>query len=470
MKKLFILFSFAIMLASITGAEAANIVYPKTQTVKINSPVTFFIGNEKPDKILKINDEIVKIHQSGGFYHAVKLNNWKNVFLIDNGTPSDLKTYTIIKPITKDNTKTPNYIEYENTKFYKTKSDNVPIRSFPDDTGFNRLQNLQKNIPLNIIGEQGKYYKIKLARDDYAWIDKNYVTELKEKSIYPADIISYEFEEDDAARKFVVKLSNKQPYVLSETRNFKQDDGGYQPYSDGLDLTIYNVNHQPENKFDFHINSDTNLYGYKSYYNEANELIVYVKKQPIISHSYPLKGLKITLDAGHGGSEYGAIGCLGDKEKDLNLKFVQEMKTALEKAGATVFLTRDSDKEIGLYERVTFSQNNNSDIFISIHLNALPDTLAESNRSGLGVYYYYPQSNNLARTILKTMSKSLSMNNDNVHQESFAVIRNSESLSVLVEIGYIINPEDNAKLINSDFQKKAAQSLVRALENYFNDL
>lgn len=452
------------------GAYTAEIVYPKTTNVKINSPVTFFIGNEKPGNKLKINDEEVKLYPSGGFYHAVKLNDGNNIFKIDNGNPRETKVYKIYKPTVKSDTKISNYISYDSNITFITIADNVPLRAYPSEDGYSRLQHIQKGVPLNIIGEQAGYYKIKLARDDYAWIDKKYTAKAENLDDSAANILSYSFEENEKTKTYTIKFDKKEPYILSEKRYFKVIENKYEPYSNGLDLTVYNVDNEPENKYEFHITNCTDLYGYKVYYNDANELIITIKKQPKVSHSYPLKGINITLDPGHGGSEYGAIGCLGDKEKDINLKFALELKKALEKAGAKVYLTRKDDSEIGLYDRVKYSQDKNSDIFISLHQNALPDKLAETMKSGTGVYYFYPQANNLARTILDTMTKSLSMNNDKVHQESFAVVRNTESLSILIEIGYIINPEDNEKLINPEFQKKTAQAIVKALERYYNDM
>lgn len=180
--------------------------------------------------------------------------------------------------------------------------------------------------------------------------------------------------------------------------------------------------------------------------------------------------MKITIDPGHGGNEFGAIGCLGDKEKDVNLSISQKLKEKLENAGAKVATTRIDDTAISLTKRVEISQNNKADVFISIHNNALPDFAAKSNRSGSSVYYFYPQSKELANRILDVLTGELCMNNDKVRQESFAVIRNTESPAVLIELGYMINPEDNAKLIDCDFQEKAADAILHGLENYFNEV
>lgn len=453
-----------IMLAG--TAYGAEIVYPKSENVTINSPVTFFIGNEKPDKELYINGEKVKIHPSGGFYHVVKLNTGENVFNIDNKT-DDAKIFKIRRPVkAAEKKETTAYKSLSEPAIYITKNENSPLRNAPDDNGTSRLQNLPKDIPLKIIGSLGKFYKIELGQDDFAWIDKNNVAPAN-YDYTPAKIESFTYEEDSSKITYTVKLNKKVPFVASEKRVFDVINEKYEPSADGLDITLYNINGYPDSKYELNFNQENMLFGYKINFTDGNEFKVEIKKTP---QSETLKGLVITLDPGHGGSEYGAIGCLGTKEKDVNLSIALKTKDLLEKAGAKVYITRTDDSYLGLHDRVKFSQKNNSDIFISIHSNALPDSLAETYRSGTSTYYFYPQSAPLARALITTMTKELRTANDKVRQESFAVIRNHESVSVLVEVGYMINPEDNSKLVNPEFQQKAALSILHGIERYINEL
>lgn len=465
-----VLFLGFVVLTCCNACFSAQIVYPKTSSVTINSPTTFFIGNESPKNELTINGEKVKLHSSGGFYHVVNLTEGNNTFTIDNKVSPPV-IYTITRPKVSDKTEDIKYKEYELPAVYLTKSNNVPLRNAPDDRGESRLQNIQVNTPFNVIGEYGNFYKVKLAQDDYAWIGKNnLVKQPSEFDNSPAKILSFTFEEDAAKKTYTIKLDKKVPFILSEKRSFELIDNKYQPYANGLDLTIFNLKNFPDNKYELGINTKFKLFGYKAGYNNGNELIIEIKKVPDISTKKSLKGLRITLDPGHGGSEYGAIGCLGDKEKDINLAIALKTKEVLEKAGANVYITRTSDIDLGLYERVLFSQANNTDIFISIHGNALPDSQAATYRSGTGVYYFYPQSNHLARIMQETLVKELGTKDDKVRQESFAVIRNTESIAILLEVGYMISPDDNAKLVTPEFQQKTANSILHALERYANEI
>lgn len=451
-----------------SNSYGANIVYPKSDNVVINANTTFFIGSEDPQKTLKINSENVEIHPSGGFYHVVNLVEGENQFTIDNGV--EVKVYTIIKPSKKI---TPEFfkIMFAEPIMYTVSTDGAPLRSTPFDGGINRLQHLEKGIPLKIIGEYGNFFKVQLARDDYAWIGKNFVQINKSYDYSPAKMTNYTLVENEQKRTYTIKLDKKVPYILSEITGLvpDDDDGNYTEKNNTLNLVIYNVDGFAENKFELNIKPTGRMIGYKSYYNQNNELVIEIRNFPKIDSKNPLKGISITLDPGHGGDEYGAIGCLGDKEKDINLAISLKLKDYLQKSGANVFMVREDDRYVDLYDRVKFSQDHSTDIFISIHNNALPDDLAALRSSGSSIFYFYPQSQELATKLLMAITKDLPMDDDRVRQASFAVVRNTESQSVLVEFGYLINPVDNALLITSDFQDMAAQSILHGLENYLND-
>ena len=454
MKRMNLSLISALLLAVVavpTTANSAEIVYPKSNNVVINSAETFFIGNEKPDKALKINGENVSIHSSGGFWHVVKLDYGENKFVIDNGNDTQIYNITrnnINSTIKEEST----YQSYEKPLIIETNADNVPLRSMPNDFGLNRLQHLQKDIQMKVVGEFGNYYKVQLSRDDFAWLSKDYANKLDTNDLNQQKIIAFDYHEDSTKRIYEIKLSDKVPYTLSE--------------SDGLDLVVYNVKDYPYNKYEFHIANSGKLFGYKSYYTDDNRLIIEVKKFPDINKSTPLKGLKIAIDAGHGGTELGAIGGLNDNEKDVNLEISKILKENLETNGANVIMTREDDSFVGLNDRVEIANKNNAQIFISIHNNALPDSAAHLKSTGSETYYFYQQSKELAKDVVEALAKETGFKNNGAKAQSFAVVRNTNCPAILVEVGYIINPEDNAKLIDKDYQNKIAEAILHGLENY----
>lgn len=454
------MFSFLIILLMIVflnipqSVQAVNIVYPKNQNVTINADKTFFIGNENPTMELKINNESVKIHSSGGFKHTVYLNYGQNKFVISNG--KEEKNYNITRPLKKNvPLAEKKFIKYETPVVVRTTEESNPLRSTPVDSGLNRLQHLQNGIDMLAIGEYGDFYKILLDRDDVAWINKSNVTKIDSETINSASILNVDTKFTDDEEIFTFKLSEKVPYVLSENG------------LNGYTLTLYNMNQElyPFGRYEFPIAQDGKNFGYSSAYNENNELVIRINK-----YLHSLKGLKITIDPGHGGSELGAIGCLGDKEKDVNLQIALKLKSKLEKEGAVVFLTRENDSYLGLAERVDFTNKNDSQMFISIHNNALPDSLADKDASGTEVYYFYSQSRYLAKVISTELSSEIGFKNRGAKGGSLAVIRNTNCPAVLVEVGFMIDPEDNSLLIKSDFQDKIAGGILKGIKRYFDGI
>ena len=467
MKKLLFLLGFVLL--TINVSCAFEIVYPTKQDVEINSPVTFFTGYENPELELKINDEVVKLHESGGFLYPVKLEKGENVFNIDNGELT--KTYTITNNQTYlDIKKETPITNYSSAKYFVVSKPNTPLRAEPVDGGINRLQHFDNGVLLKIVGEKDEFYMVELAQDSYAWIAKTSVVEKEDIDYSLTKIQNYTYNETKEKRVYTIKLEKKVPYILTENRIYKIDEETNKttPSAKGLDLDIYNVDGFLDNIYKLHIDRIGKLCGYKIYYTPSNELVVEVKT--FNKYKTPLQGRTITVDPGHGGTELGAIGCLEDCEKDINLAIALKLKDYLIENGATVIMTRDCDCDLSLNDRVKISQDNNSDAFISIHNNSIPDNKAFSNPTGTSTYYYYDQSRELADKLQDELTKTLNSKNEGVIQQSFAVVRNTQSPAVLVEVGYMIVPEDMVKLKDENYQDDVAKSMLNAITRYFDEL
>ncbi len=454
---------------TITTANGAEVVYPKTQKATITADTTFFIGNENPKTKLTINNEKVNVHKSGGFFHPVMLEYGENIFEVSN--PNETKIYIITRPFTKKLEQKFKTINYTKPLVFETSTDLSPLRSTPYSRGLNRLQSIQKGIPLTVVGEFADFYKVKLARDDFAWIAKSRVKKSYLQYNPEAKLISQEFYETPTKRVYTFKLSKKTPFTFDPMSIYETNENFdfFHECVKNYQLTIFNVAGYPEGKFELVIDKTTAPFGYKAYY-KGNNLIIEIKNAPKIDPKRPLNGIKVMIDPGHGGYESGAIGCNGDREKDTNLEIANKLKNHLQKAGAIVIMSRVGDTPLGLTERVLAAQENNVDIFLSIHNNALPDSSAYSNRLGSSTYYYNLQAHKLAQRIQERLVNELGMKNDKVRRESFAVIRNPQTVAVLIEVGYVIKPEDNSKLISPKFQERAAVAIMHGLENYLNDL
>ena len=231
---------------------------------------------------------------------------------------------------------------------------------------------------------------------------------------------------------------------------------------------------------------------------------------PIVQRKDPNVRRKIiVIDAGHGGEDPGAIGPNATKEKDLNLGIALELKKLLDADdNYEVVLTRKDDKFIPLAERTNIANENNADLFISIHCNANFDKAA----SGFEIYFlsekatdseaaatatlensvielegaptkkrallqdmlwsmalneYINDSSELAGFIASETPPRLQVVNRGVKQASFYVLRGSKMPAVLVESAFVSNFEEEAKLNTAAFKASVADSIYEGIKKFY---
>lgn len=452
MKKVLILILF--FLLGCKNVFALEIVYPKTNPVKINASSTFFIGSVNQGTNLKVNDIEVKVSPLGAFAQIVPLNFGINKFKLISD--KDVINFVIERPQPKAaDAHVSQLIEYPaNISNFYVKNDNAPLRLTPIDSGINRLSHLSKDMQLRINGEKGDFYRVCLNSQLFGWIAKSDVEQKTDinDDCKPILIRSFKIKEDNDFFIYEFDLSGKiTPFIVKE--------------NNGLTLQLFNLQGLEDYTLTYNIPIQK-LFGYDAYYDKDNKFVLKIRKFPIIDTEKPLKNIRIAVDAGHGGSEFGAIGCCGDKEKDINLAISNELQKELEKRGAKVIMTRENDSDLSLKDRIKIVKENNAALSVSIHANALPDGADPIKNRGTSVYYYHKQAKTLAECILNSMTTQLGTQNDKVRQASLALVRPTFSVSILIEVAYIINPDDYALLLNKDFQKKCAKSIADGLEKY----
>jgi len=444
------LLTFVFLFVFCASVFALEIVYPKKNPVVINSNSTFFIGSTNPTDNLKINGVDVKVSPQGAFAQVVSLEFGKNSFIINSG--ADTIDFIIERPQPKVNeAMPPALIEYPVITFYIVK-DSAPLRMSPFDGGINRMSHLPKETSLFINGEKGGFYRVYLNSTVSGWIAKSDVEQRQniENTNLPIKLKEFRTKEEKDFCLYEFELSGKIPFTIKE--------------ENGLSLQFFNIEGQVDNTYSLNIPSQK-LFGYDVYYDE-NRLILKVRKSPKIDIEKPLHGIKIAVDAGHGGNELGAIGCCGDREKDINLAIAKNLQQELDKRGANVVMTREDDVDVSLTDRVRIAKEKDATVLVSIHANALPDGADPIKNRGTSVYYYHNQAKSLAESILAEMTTQLETNNDKVRQGSLALVRPTSPVSVLVEVAYMINPDDYALLTDKDFQAKCAKAIADGIEKY----
>lgn len=190
-----------------------------------------------------------------------------------------------------------------------------------------------------------------------------------------------------------------------------------------------------------------------------------------------IKGKKITIDAGHGGSDVGAIGPTGVTEKSITLRIARELQRLLTAEGAEVIMTRNKDTEVSpkkanatdieeLQARCDIANRNDSDIFISIHM----DSFTSSSPSGTTGYYYgkgTKASVRLAQYVSDGVVSALSTGHRGVKSCNFYVVRHTNMPAILLETAFISN-EKEERLLNSEAGiKKAASGILKGIKKFF---
>ncbi|MDG5470914.1 SH3 domain-containing protein [Jeotgalibacillus sp. ET6] len=171
----------------------------------------------------------------------------------------------------------------------------------------------------------------------------------------------------------------------------------------------------------------------------------------------------IIIDAGHGGRDSGAVGASGSYEKSLTLRTAEILYHKLSSTGANVIMTRQDDRYIDLHTRVASSQQNDADLFISIHYDAIDDRSIR----GFTTYYYGDMDHPFAQSVHAGLQDQLNLRDRGVHFGNYLVLRENSIPAILLELGYLSNPSEEAVINNDQFREIAATGIYNGVVDYF---
>jgi len=262
-------------------------------------------------------------------------------------------------------------------------------------------------------------------------------------------------------------------------------------------------------RFVMDLTNNTPQVGVKAFSNDAQTVATQAPAKIEPPKKSVIKKKIVMLDPGHGGQDPGAISRSGKYEKDLTLKMAKETKVLLEKAGYKVVMTRDKDYYVTLRGRIEKAHKANADLFISIHA----DSAASSAAQGLSIYtisetasdkeaaalaenankadilfgmdlseyqpevgnilidfaktYTMDQSAKYADEVVKEMAKEVTLRPKAHRYAGFAVLKSPNVPSVLLEMGYLSNRDEDKLLQKESYRNKLSKALVRAVNTYF---
>lgn len=184
-----------------------------------------------------------------------------------------------------------------------------------------------------------------------------------------------------------------------------------------------------------------------------------------------LKGKIIYIDPGHGGRDPGAI-YKELRESDINLQISKYLKEELENNGATVYLTRIGDYDLSennaknhkrndLTARARLINESNCDMYISIHLNSDPSPTWN------GMQIFYTDNNEKNKTIAETIKEKLKLKRKAKEIKDMYLFERINKPGILIEAGFISNPNDRYKLKQPEYQKELSKNITNGIIEYF---
>ena len=209
------------------------------------------------------------------------------------------------------------------------------------------------------------------------------------------------------------------------------------------------------------------VWGYRTRWS-GRDLLLEIRRPPLIDPRRPLRGRTIVLDPGH--PPVGAHGPSGLWEPVATLAVAERARTLLEQAGATVLLTRTDASPIDLFPRTRFAEQHDADVLVSIHANALPDGVNPFVNNGTSVYYFHPRSAGLARALDRALVAEFRDRDLGMGRGDYALVRNPWYPSALTEGLFMMIPEQEAMLGNPEGQLRYARGIVRGIEDFLREM
>ncbi len=337
---------------------------------------------------------------------------------------------------------------------------------------------------IKITGEKANQYRLLFNEQESAWLEK---TNLK--------LASQLVEDDNFLHSLHMTVSDRKTRLTFEGTRVVPIS--IQEFKDRLEIALY-YTQMPEENFSFDNDSPVvsnvswtqtapNTLLFKIYFKpgqkpwghgydfEENNLWVDLMHKPVLTPTAkkPLTGARILIDAGHSPKRTppydGAVGPSGLLEYEATMALANELKPLLEKLGATVILTRQGNNHISLQARYQKALEENAHIFVSLHYNALPETLNPlAQPRGYSVYYTYPHSFDLAQAVYQAYNRLTPVaDNGLIVNDVLFIPRISQMPSILVENAFIILPEQEEMAKTKEGRAPFVQALYEGILKFY---
>ncbi|MBR4355279.1 MAG: N-acetylmuramoyl-L-alanine amidase [Elusimicrobiaceae bacterium] len=336
---------------------------------------------------------------------------------------------------------------------------------------------------VQIDGLLNKQYRLRLNEDEYAWLEKDKLRLIHEPDIPNRlremtlsalpDKTRFVFAGLHAVPISVHEFNNRLELTLYYTEDF-DENLSLDTTSPIVENVVWSQPAKNTLLFKIYFRPNTLPWGHAYDFEDGN-LILDLIHQPQLTadKNKPLAGARILLDAGHSPRRKtpydGAVGPTGYLEYEATLALAEDLKPLLEKQGATVILTRHGNNHMSLQDRYQLALEQRAHLFISLHYNALPETIDPLKRPrGYSVYYNYPHSFKLAQSIYQSFTKKVKLpDNGMIANDVLFIPRIPQMPSILVENAYLILPEQEELARSPQGRQQFVQALYEGILNFY---
>lgn len=378
---------------------------------------------------------------------------------------------------------------FSQPRVLQTAHDETIVRLGP---GQARTTPLPEGVRMLVDGYYGGQTRCELAAGKHVWIAREDLKEDSDPGRAPLSVVkTMNFSSDANSVRLVIPLNQRLPFQIEQSINPNRlvlqvfgatadtdwigpdygQEGGMTPGNFTDPATMINglAFGQSADRI-YKVTMDLRLkqqWGFWGDY-EGTNLVLHARKPPKFSGG-GLRDLIICVDPGHGGKETGAFGLSGVRESQINLSIGIKLKELLENEGAKVIMTRTTDDiEVPLPDRVNTAVAANADMLISVHNNSLPDGRDPWKERGTSTYYYQPQSLAFARSLKDAVASATRFPDYGTRWQNLALCRPSKMLACLVEVGFMIHPDEYGQLLQPSTHQRAASGIVTGVKNFLH--
>ena len=337
---------------------------------------------------------------------------------------------------------------------------------------------------VKIDGRDNGLYRLRLSDTEHAWLEEkkadltssfpekaNQIANIRTTSDTQATLIQWRM--DRQVPISLREFNNRLEVTFYDTDSF-EENFNFDATSPLLERITWTATQDGVIKFTLTLKPDQTLWGHTYRYDTQN-FILQLNHRPIYhpSADKPLDGVRILLDAGHSPKRVppydGLVSPSGFLEYEANLALAEILKPKLEAAGATVIMTRQGNNSISLMGRYKKAVREQAHLFISLHHNALPETVNPlAVPRGYSIYYTYPHSFKLAESIYKKFNQKIPLpDNGMIANDVLFIPRISEIPSILIENAYMILPQQEELVMSEKGRELFAQTIYEGILDFY---